>query len=215
MSAWIVQITAGRGPVEVRRFVALLAARIEALVTERGLLAREIVVHGDEEAPWSVEIEAIGDAPTMLADEIGTHALVARSPSRGRAARKRWFAAVAIHPAREDATAAVRGAEIELRDLEISAARAGGPGGQNVNKTASAVRVRHLPTGITVRVTEERSQRANLARAIARIGARLAADAEAAAARSISARRSAHDRLERGAPVRTYGLSPRGELTHR
>jgi len=214
MSAWIVQITAGRGPVEVRRFVALLAARIEALVAERGLLAREIVVHGDEQAPWSVEIEAIGDAPSALADEIGTHALVARSPTRGRAARKRWFAAVAIHPAREEATPA-RGVEIDPRDLEISAARAGGPGGQNVNKTASAVRVRHLPTGITVRVTEERSQRANLARAIARIGARLAADAEAAAARSISARRSAHDRLERGAPVRTYGLSPRGDLTHR
>lgn len=210
MSGSIVQITAGRGPVEVRRFVALLARRIEALVAERGLFAREVVVHGDEQAPWSVEIEVLGDARAALADELGTHALVARSPSRGRAARKRWYAAVLLHPAREET--AIATAQIDPRDLEISTARAGGPGGQNVNKTQTAVRVKHLPTGISVRVADERSQRSNLARAIARIGARIAADAEARAARSISARHRAHGRLERGAPVRTYGLSPRGEL---
>lgn len=80
-----------------------------------------------------------------------------------------------------------------------------------MNKTATAVRVRHLPSGITVRVTEERSQRRNLERAVERIAERLALVDAQHRAEGEAARRLQHHRVARGAPVRTYRLGPRGE----
>jgi peptide chain release factor 2/peptide chain release factor len=81
-----------------------------------------------------------------------------------------------------------------------------------VNKTATAVRVRHRPSGITVRVCDERSRRANLQRAVDRIAALLAQAEEARRATAGAARRLAHHRLSRGAPVRVYRLGSRGAL---
>lgn len=210
MTRHVVQVSAGHGPVEVRRFVAILAARLEALCEARGLVVEEAASRGEEDAPWSVDLTVRGDAPALLAGELGTHALVARSPDRGRAARKRWYAGVSLHPL-EEGPAAAR-LRVETSDLEISATTAPGPGGQHVNNTATAVRVRHRPSGITVRVFDERSQRANLERAVERIGERLARAEATRRAEGEAARRLAHHRLERGAPVRTYRLGTSGEL---
>ncbi|KYF81184.1 peptide chain release factor-like protein [Sorangium cellulosum] len=212
MSRSWVQISAGRGPIEVRRFVARLAERMEALCEERGLAVVDVTVHGDEGAPASVEILVEGDARRCLEGEVGTHALVERSAARGRAARKRWFAGVAVHPAE---TGAGAGAALDLRELEISACRASGPGGQHVNKTLSAVRVHHRPSGITVRVADERSQRANVRRGVERIAERLAERAARRLAEGEAARWSEHDRIVRGEPVRTYRLGRRSELERR
>ena len=209
MTRHVVQVSAGDGPVEVRRFVAQLAGRIEAVCEARGLVVGEVAIRGDEDAPWSVEMVVDGDAPARIADELGTHALVARSPDRGRAARKRWYAGVSIHPLAEGGAAKEA---VDPRDLEITATTSPGPGGQNVNKTATAVRVRHRPSGITVRVCDERSQRANLRRAAERIAALLAGAQEERRATAGAARRMAHHRVERGAPVRVYRLGARGAL---
>ena len=208
---YLIQVSAGGGPAEVRRFVAQLAARIERVAVERGLAVEEVVLRGDEAAPWSVEIVASGDARARLAGELGTHALVARSPDRGRAARKRWYAGVSLHALVEAAGGEAHPA-VDPRDLTVTATTASGPGGQNVNKTATAVRVHHRPSGITVRVCDERSQRANLRRAVERIAERLALAAEERRAEGEAARRLAHHRIERGAPVRTYRLGARGGL---
>jgi putative peptide chain release factor H len=209
-SRYCLQVSAGRGPAPARQFVATLANRLEAICADGGLLVLEVTVHGDEAEPGSVEILVVGDAPRVLAGECGTHALVARSPSRGKAARKRWFAGVSLLPAEEER--ASEGEEIDARDLEITAMRPSGPGGQNVNKTSTAVRVLHRPSGISVRIADERSQRANLRRAVERIAARILAAAERARAEVEAELRSAHDRVERGAPVRTYRLGRRGAL---
>lgn len=211
MSRYVVQVSAGVGPIPVRRFVAQLAARLATLCEEQGLVVRETVVRGDEREPSSVDLVVDGDAPARLAGERGTHALVARAAERGRAARKRWFAGVTIH-ALDERDDGRKEAEIDPRDLDVQATRASGPGGQHVNKTSTAVRVHHRPSGITVRVSDERSQRANLRRAVDRIGALLASATMEKSAAGEAARRAAHYRFERGVPVRIYRIGTRGEL---
>ena len=210
VSRYCLQVTAGRGPAPARQFVAALASRLEEVCAEGGLLVLDVTVHGDEAAPGSVEILVVGDAPRVLAEERGTHALVARSPSRGKAARKRWFAGVSLLRAPPESVE--DGAPLDARDLDVTAMRPSGPGGQNVNKTSTAVRVLHRPSGISVRIADERSQRANLRRAIERIAAKLLEAATLARAEGDAERRGAHDRVERGAPVRTYRLGRRGAL---
>lgn len=205
MTTHVLQITAGAGPIEVRQFVAALAARIEAIAAARGLVIGERAAMGAGDRPRSIALYLDGDAPTLLADQLGTHALIARSPRRGRTGRKRWFAAVALYPA--PAAPPGRGPAPPRRaDLVITACRASGPGGQHVNKVASAVRVEHVPTGLTVRCASERSQHANLARALARLTALLDATAVAASAEAARGRRLDHHRLERGRAVATYTL---------
>jgi peptide chain release factor len=212
MSAYVVQVSSGTGPEEVRRFVGLLAAWLTARCEARGLEVRELVTHGDEAAPRSVEIIVEGDAMASLDGERGTHALIDASEARGRASRKRWFAGVSVHPLEASLEAKDEDARVNPDDLEITATRASGPGGQHVNKTSTAVRVLHRPTGVVVRVANERSQRANIRQAVARIAERLGAREASRRAAGEKARRGAHYRVERGAPVMTYRIGRKGDL---
>ncbi|NUQ76632.1 MAG: peptide chain release factor-like protein [Polyangiaceae bacterium] len=212
MNAWVVQVSSGTGPEEVRRFVAHLADWLISRCDTLGLWVREVITHGDESAPRSVEVIVEGDAQHLLASEMGTHALI--EPSRGRSSRKRWYAGISMHALDEVEGDASAGASLEMNraDFDITAARSGGPGGQHVNKTATAVRVLHKPSGIGVRVTTERSQRANIKIALRRIAERLALKDEERRTSGRSARRIAHYRVLRGAPVRTFCVGRRGEL---
>ncbi len=206
-------ITSGVGPAEARRFVFQLAARLEHLAELRGLAIRDVALHGTrDDAPRSVTLRLHGD-PSLLAGEHGSHVLVHRSSARSRSSRKRWFAAVALCPSVDPAPAELPA--VPRDSLEITACRAGGPGGQHVNKTSSAVRVHHLPSGLTVRCADARSHKANLEHALRRLAQLLhqrAADRHAA---ELGTRRDAHYRVERGRAVRTYHLDEDGVLVVR
>jgi len=208
-------ISSGVGPAEARRFAAQLAARLEQLAEQRGLEVLEVVSSGGEaDAPRSITLRVRGEVFAQLADELGTHVLVQRSATRGRAARKRWFAAVSLHPRRDDCDR-VDVSAIPRDALVITACRAGGPGGQHVNKVSSAVRVHHLPSGIAIRSAGARSQHANLEQALRRLGVLLRERAEARLARDRSVRRDAHYAVERGRAVRSYQLDDDGCLVDR
>ncbi|MEJ7602588.1 MAG: peptide chain release factor-like protein [Kofleriaceae bacterium] len=126
-----------------------------------------------------------------------------RSPARRRASRKRWFAAITLHDAHVDDGEAIA---IPRAELVITACRAGGPGGQHVNKVSSAVRVQHVPSGISIRCTSSRSQKANLDHALRRLAGVLRDRAEATRAGAVRGRHAAHHQLERGRPMRSYQL---------
>jgi protein subunit release factor B len=207
-------ITSGVGPADARRFVAQLALRLEHLAEQRGLEVCQVVSSGGEaDAPRSITLRLRGPVLAALTDELGTHVLIQRSATRGRAARKRWFAAVSAHAAADEPP--VELAAIPRDALVITACRAGGPGGQHVNKVSSAVRVHHLPTGIAIRSAAARSQRANLDQALRRLAGLLRERAEVRHAADLASRRIVHYQLERGRPVRSYQLDDDGQLVER
>ncbi len=100
--------------------------------------------------------------------------------------------------------AAASGAVLDAAEVLFEPMRASGPGGQHVNKTESAVRATHRPSGLVVVAREERSQVQNKRLALARLQALLTAHATAARAGIDQDRWSQHDALQRGAPVRTF-----------
>ena len=202
------QVSAGVGPVEVRRFVGLLGPALWAQLAERGVGCVETWVHGDPTEPRSLGAWFAADAGTVLRPLVGTHCLVAANGARGRGSRKRWFAGVSLH------TQAAQQArfEVDPKDVTISTCRSGGPGGQHVNTTSSAVRLVHRPTGLSLRVESERSQQRNRVIGMRRLGELLAARDHAERAASAAASRRAHYRVERGNAVATWTLDPRRGL---
>ncbi|MDR1127933.1 MAG: peptide chain release factor H [Treponema sp.] len=121
-----------------------------------------------------------------------------RSAYRPHHKRKNWF--VQVMPCGEPET----GELFSLRDVRFETARAGGPGGQYVNKTETAVRAVHIPTGKSAAARGERSQRLNKRLALARLAALFAGEQADREKRSRSALRHSHWELERGNPVRVY-----------
>jgi protein subunit release factor B len=202
---WSLIVSAGDGPEEVRAFVAKLAVVVAEAAQTAGLTLLNTQVEGAAACPRSITLTLTGDAPTALGGWCGTHLLI--HSARGPRARRRWFAGVSLSPAPPPAPT-----ELRPEDVLFTASRAGGPGGQHVNKTASAVRAVHTPSGLQVRASASRRQKDNRREALARLGA-LQREAHQTQTQTTHAQtRLGHHQLIRGAPVRSWTLDPTGEL---
>jgi peptide chain release factor 2 len=138
-----------------------------------------------------------------LKSEMGVHRLVRISPFNFSGKRQTSFAAVDVMPETEEISV-----DLKESDLEISTMKAGGPGGQHVNKTESAVRIVHKPTGISVECRNERSQHLNRRMALRMLTAKLTRYEEAQREKELAKLVGEKGEITFGSQIRSYVLNP-------
>jgi peptide chain release factor 2 len=202
----IVTIHPGAGGTESQDWAEMLL-RMYLRWAERNKYRTEILdqTEGEEAGLKSVTVAIDGRwAYGRLRSERGVHRLVRISPFDSQNRRHTSFALVEVMP-EVPADAAV---EIDERDLKVDTYRASGAGGQHVNKTDSAVRITHLPTGIVVTCQNERSQIQNRERAMAVLRAKLVERAEEEREAEMAKLRGEHVEAGWGNQIRSYVLQP-------
>ncbi|MEM7776334.1 MAG: peptide chain release factor H [Pseudomonadota bacterium] len=195
------QLTSGRGPAECRMALAHVLTRMAREADDLGLdvdVARG--TDPDGHGPASALVLVNGDAAAEFADRwTGTLLWIAKSEVRPHHRRKNWY----IGCRRADPPT-MTSVDLDPSDVRFEAFRAGGPGGQHQNKTESAVRAVHVPTGLAVVARDQRSQHRNKASALARLGELILAARNLSVAADRASLQDGHDQLERGAPKRTF-----------
>ncbi len=198
-------VHAGAGGTDAADWAAMLARMYIRYAERAGWdveLADEIPAEeaGVRRATYKISGEW---ATGYLKNEIGVHRLVRMSPFDAANRRQTSFASVDVVPELEEGEI-----EVNEKDLQIDTFRAGGAGGQHVNKTESAVRITHLPTGIVVQCQSERSQHKNRKTAMALLVSRLYRHREIERERELKKAYSAKGEIDFGYQIRSYVLHP-------
>ncbi len=202
----ILTINSGEGGVDSQDWAEMLA-RMYRRWAERRSFGLEVIEYtfGDEAGIKSATYSVSGEhAFGLLSAERGVHRLVRISPFDARGRRHTSFAEVAVAPVIDEAVEV----EVDEKDLKVDTYRASGAGGQHVNKTDSAVRITHLPTGIVVQCQNERSQHQNREVAMRVLRARLFERERERREEEISALKGERSDVGFGSQIRSYVLHP-------
>ena len=205
-NAAILEIHPGAGGTEAQDWAEMLLRMYMRWAENAGYKVEYLdYIQGDEAGVKSVTIQIHGDyAYGQLKGERGIHRLIRISPYDASGRRHTSFASVDVYPQISDDISI----DIREEDLRVDVFRASGPGGQHVNKTSSAIRITHFPSGIVVQCQSERSQRRNREAAMKILKAKLY-DLEI---EKIEEERqenyAAKDAISWGSQIRTYTLQP-------
>ncbi len=201
-----VEINAGAGGTEAQDWAEMLMRMYTRWSEKHGYKVQLMEEsEGEQAGVKSVTLQVSGpDAYGWLKTEAGVHRLVRISPFDANARRQTSFASVWVYPVVDDNIAI----EVNEADLKIDTFRASGAGGQHVNKTESAIRITHLPTGIVVACQTDRSQHRNRATAMQMLKARMYEQELQKREAAAAAQEDAKTDIGWGHQIRSYVLAP-------
>ena len=205
-SGAVLSLHAGAGGTEAQDWVQMLFRMYTRYCERRGFSVSVLdMLDGDEAGIKSVTFEISGDnAYGYLKAERGVHRLVRISPFDSNARRHTSFASLDVAPVLDDSGDIV----INMEEVRVDTYRASGAGGQHINRTDSAVRMTHIPTGIVVQCQNERSQVQNKEKCMMLLRAKLAELKERREAEKMNEIKGEMKKIEWGSQIRSYVFQP-------
>ena len=202
----IVSVHAGTGGTDSQDWAEMLLRMLMRWAESRGFQVELLEAsEGEEAGIKSATFIARGEnAYGLFSAEKGVHRLVRISPFDAQSRRHTSFSLVEVSPMVDEVT----DVDIDEQDLQIDTYRASGAGGQHVNKTDSAVRITHRPSGIVVQCQNERSQSSNKATAMAMLRSRLLEQEERKRQEEVAREKGEAENVTWGSQIRSYVLQP-------